>query len=283
MTPLRAKMIEAMQMHGYSPRTHESYLAAVRGLAKYTRRAPDRLAAEDVQRYFVHLVVERQLAPASVRLAYNGIRFLYLKVLDWPALDLELTLPKKPQKIPQLLTRQEVARIVAACRDLRYWTMLLLCYGCGLRLSELVAVKIADIDGERSLLRITLGKGAKDRLVPLSPTLLGELRGYWRRYRPRGYLFPGQQAGQPLSPTAIQRVFKRAKAVAGVTKAGGIHGLRHAFATHQLEAGLPVHRLQRLLGHSNLHSTLRYIHWVPSYREGEGELDLIARLGDAHG
>jgi integrase/recombinase XerD len=283
MTPLRAKMIEAMQMHGYSPRTHESYLAAVRGLAKYTRRAPDRLAAEDVQRYFVHLVVERQLAPASVRLAYNGIRFLYLKVLDWPALDLELTLPKKPQKIPQLLTRQEVARIVAACRDLRYWTMLLLCYGCGLRLSELVAVKIADIDGERSLLRITLGKGAKDRLVPLSPTLLGDLRGYWRRYRPRGYLFPGQQAGQPLSPTAIQRVFKRAKAVAGVTKAGGIHGLRHAFATHQLEAGLPVHRLQRLLGHSNLHSTLRYIHWVPSYREGEGELDLIARLGDAHG
>jgi integrase/recombinase XerD len=283
MTPLRAKMIEAMQMHGYSPRTHESYLAAVRGLAKYTRRAPDRLAAEDVQRYFVHLVVERQLAPASVRLAYNGIRFLYLKVLDWPALDLELTLPKKPQKIPQLLTRQEVARIVAACRDLRYWTMLLLCYGCGLRLSELVAVKVADIDGERSLLRITLGKGAKDRLVPLSPTLLGELRGYWRRYRPRGYLFPGQQAGQPLSPTAIQRVFKRAKAVAGVTKAGGIHGLRHAFATHQLEAGLPVHRLQRLLGHSNLHSTLRYIHWVPSYREGEGELDLIARLGDAHG
>jgi integrase len=182
-----------------------------------------------------------------------------------------------------LLTRQEVARIIAACRDLRYCTMLLLCYGCGLRLSELIAVGVGDIDGERSLLRVTQGKGAKDRLVPLSPTLLAQLRGYWRRYRPRGYLFPGQQSGQPLSPTGIQRVFKRAKAVAGVTKAGGIHGLRHAFATHQLEAGLPVHRLQRLLGHSDLHSTLRFIHWVPSYREGEGELDLIARLGDAHG
>ena len=283
MTPLRARMIGAMQMHGYSPRTHESYLAAVRGLAKYTRRSPDTLTAEDLQRYFMYLVIERKLAPASVRLAYNGIRFLFLQVLDWPALDLEVTLPKKPQKIPELLTRQEVARIIAACRDLRYWTMLVLCYGCGLRLSELVAVKVADIDGERSLLRIEQGKGSKDRLVPLSPTLLAELRGYWRRYRPRGYLFVGQQPGQPLSPTAIQRVFKRAKAAARVTKAGGIHGLRHAFATHQLEAGLPVHRLQRLLGHSDLHSTLRYIHWVPSYREGEGELDLIARLGKAHG
>jgi len=283
MTPLRAKMIAALQMHGYSPRTHESYLAAVRGLAKYTRRSPEMLTAEELQRYFMYLVMERKLAPASVRLAYNGIRFLYLEVLAWPALDLEVTLPKKPQKIPELLTRAEVARVIGACLDLRYRTMLLLCYGCGLRLSELVAVRVGDLDGERSLLRITQGKGAKDRLVPLSPTLLAQLRGYWRRYRPRGFLFPGQQAGQSLSPTAIQRVFKRAKAAAGVTKAGGIHALRHAFATHQLEAGLPVHRLQRLLGHSDLHSTLRYIHWVPSYHEGQGELDLIARLGEAHG
>jgi len=283
MTPLRAKMIEAMQMHGYSPRTHDSYLASVRGLAKYTRRSPDALSAEELQRYFTYLVIDRKLAPASVRLAYNGIRFLYREVLDWPALDLELTLPKKPQKIPVLLTRGEVARIIAACADARYRMMLLLCYGCGLRLSELLAVRVKDIDGERSLLRVEQGKGAKDRLVPLSPTLLGELRAYWRVFRPRGYLFPGQTPGQALSPTAIQRVFKRAKAAAGVSKAGGIHGLRHAFATHQLEAGLPVHRLQRLMGHSNLHSTLRYIHWVPSYREGEGELDLIARLGDAHG
>ena len=174
------------------------------GLAKHTRRSPDTLSAEDLQRYFTHLVIERRLAPASVRLAYNGIRFLCLKVLGWPALDLELALPKKPQKIPELLTRAEVGRIVAACTDMRYRAMLLLCYGCGLRLSELIAVKVRDIDGERALLRVEQGKGAKDRLVPLSPTLLGELRRYWRLYRPRGFLFPGQQPGQPLSPTAIQ-------------------------------------------------------------------------------
>jgi integrase/recombinase XerD len=283
MTPLRAKMIETLTMHGYSPRTHESYLAAVRDLAKYTRRSPDTLAAADLQRYFTHLVIERKLAPASVRLAYNGIRFLYLKVLDWPALELEVTLPKKPQKIPELLTRAEVARIINACTDLRYRTMLLLCYGCGLRLSELVAVRVSDIDGERSLLRIEQGKGGKDRLVPLSPTLLEQLRTYWRHLRPHGYLFPGQRRGDALSQTAIQRVFKRAKASAGVTKTGGIHALRHAFATHQLDAGLAVHRLQRLMGHASLQTTLRYIHWVPSYREGEGELDLIARLGDRNG
>ena len=228
-------------------------------------------------------MIDRKLAPASVRLAYNGIRFLYLQVLDWPALDLELTLPKKPQKIPVLLTRGEVARILSACTVMRYHTMLLLCYGCGLRLAELIAVRVPDIDGECSLLRVEQGKGAKDRLVPISPTLLDGLRAYWRLFRPRGFLFPGQRPGQPLSPTAIQRVYTRAKAAAGISKAGGIHALRHAFATHQLEAGLPVHRLQRHMGHASLQSTLRYIHWVPSYHEGAGELDLIARLGDAHG
>jgi integrase len=283
MTPLRAKMIAAMQMHGFSPRTHESYLAAVQGLAKHTRRSPDTLSPQELQAYFLSLVIERRLAPASVRLAYNGLRFLYLQVLDWPALDLEVTLPKKPQKIPPLLTRQEVARILDACTEARYRTMLTLCYGCGLRLSELLAVRVSDIDGERALLRVEQGKGAKDRLVPISPTLLEHLRRYWRLFRPAGWLFPGQTRGQSVSATAVQKTFKQAKAAAGVTKDGGIHGLRHAFATHQLEAGLPVHRLQRLMGHGHLHSTLRYIHWVPRYHEGQGELDLIARLGVAHG
>lgn len=158
-----------------------------------------------------------------------------------------------------------------------------LCYGCGLRLSELLAVKVRDIDGERRLLRIEQGKGAKDRLVPISPALLAQLRGYWRLYRPSHLLFPARfSPTSQLSPTSVQKQYTRAKAAAGVEKTGGIHALRHAFATHQLEAGLPVHRLQRLLGHNNLHSTLRYVHWVPSYREGEGELDLIARLEVEH-
>ena len=280
MTPLRERMIKAMRMHGFSPRTHESYLAAVSGLARFTRRSPDTLTQGDLQRYFEHLTLERQLAPASVRLAYNGIRFLYLQVLQWPAVDLEVTLPKRPQRIPALLTRTEVAAILDACDKPRYRTMLTVCYGCGLRLSEVLALRVGDIDGERKLLRIEQGKGAKDRLVPLSPTLLEALRAYWRLYRPREWLFSGR-CGEALSPTALQKAYTRAKRQAGITKPGGIHALRHAYATHQLAAGLNVERLQRLMGHSSIQTTLRYVHWLPSAREGEGSLDLIAQLEGA--
>jgi integrase len=174
-----------------------------------------------------------------VKLSYNGIRFLYLQVLAWPALDLAVALPKRPQRIPGLLTRAEVAAILDACACARYRTMLTLCYGCGLRLSEVLAVRGADIDGERRLLRVEQGKGAKDRLVPLSPTLLEHLRAYWRLYRPADWLFAGK-TGEPLSPTSLQKAFTQAKRQAGVTKVGGIHGLRHAYATHQLAAGLGV-------------------------------------------
>jgi len=226
MSPLRQQMITAMQMHGFSPRTHESYLDAVRDLAKFTRRSPDTLAHADLTRYFEHLVQQRSLAPASVRLMYNGIRFLYLKVLGWPTVDLEVTLPKRPQRIPELLTRGAVAAILAACDNARYRMMLTVCYSCGLRLSEVLALRVKDIDGERRLLRIEQGKGAKDRLVPLSPTLLAELRAYWRLYRPDDWLFAGR-GGTPLSPTGLQKAFTDAKRRAGVTTVGGIHGLRH--------------------------------------------------------
>ena len=282
MTPLRQRMIAAMQRRGFSPRTHESYLDAVRDLAKYTRRSPDTLEHADLKRYFEHLVRERQLAPASVRLYYNGIRFLYLNVLAWPAVDLEVDLPKRPQRIPELLGRSEVAAILSACDDPRYRTMLAVCYGCGLRLSEVLGLRVKDIDGERKLLRIAQGKGAKDRLVPLSPTLLEGLRAYWRRYRPHDWLFAGR-TGAPRSATGLQKAFTCAKRQAGVTKDGGIHSLRHAYATHQLAAGLPIERLQRLMGHTSIQTTLRYFHWLPSAGEGEGALDLLANLEVGHG
>jgi len=283
MTPLRAEMIKVMQMHGLSPRTHQSYLAAVTDVARYWQRSPDALSSAELDRYFEHLVLERKLAPASIRLALNAVRFLYVEVLHWEGLRLGVALPKRPQRIPELLTRAEVARILDACTHPRYRMMLTLCYGCGLRLSELLAVKVRDIDGERRLLRIEQGKGAKDRLVPISPRLLEQLRGYWQLARPAHLLFPARFAPDTaLSPTSVQKQYTTAKRAAAVPKVGGIHSLRHAYATHQLEAGLPVHRLQRLLGHSNLHSTLRYVHWVPSYREGEGELDLIAKLEVSH-
>jgi integrase/recombinase XerD len=283
MTPLRQKMMDAMQVRGFSVRTHESYLAAVSDLARYYHRPPDQLNADELQAYFLYLVKERGLSGASCRLYLNGIRFLYLQVLNWDSFDIPLQVPKAAQRIPELLTRAEVGQILSACRNPKHRMLLMTCYGCGLRVSELVALKVRDIDSERQLLRIEQGKGAKDRQVILSPSLLEQLRDYWRHYRPRLWLFARRDREIALSISTPQRVFISAKRRAGIDKVGGIHSLRHAYATHQLEAGLPVHQLQRLLGHQNIHSTLRYVHWVPGQQEGRRGTDLIAALEVDHG
>jgi integrase/recombinase XerD len=284
MTPLRRQMIEAMQQRGFSPRTHESYLSAVADLAGYYRLPPDRLSFEQVKGWVTHLAVERSLSGSSCRLYLNGARFLYREVLHRPGYDEPIAVPKRAQRIPELLTRTEVARILACCANGKHRMMLALCYGCGLRVSELMAVKVRHIDGERRQLRVEQGKGAKDRLVPIGEQLLGQLRAYWRRYRPAEWLFPsGSHPDRPLEVSTAQKAFGHAKAAAGIDKVGGIHALRHAFATHQLEAGLPVHRLQRLLGHQDIRTTLRYVHWVPDYHEGQGAQDLIGALEVSHG
>jgi integrase/recombinase XerD len=195
MTPLRQQMINAMRQRGLSDRTHQSYLYAVRQLAKYFRRAPDQLMPDDLQTFFVYLVQQKGLSSSSCRLHLNAFRFLYLQVLKQPSFDVEIPLPKRAQKIPELLTRREVRLIIAACDNFKHRIMLLTCYGCGLRVSELVALKVRHIDGERSLLRIEQGKGAKDRLVAITPGLMQVLRDYWQRTHPHLWLF--SNANQP--------------------------------------------------------------------------------------
>ena len=225
---LRQKMIDAMLMRGFSPRTHESYLYAVVKLVKYYRRAPDQLTTEDIQQFFLHLVKDLHLTGASCRLYFNGIRFFYLEVLQWPAFEVPITLPKLPQRIPELLTRSEVARILSACANPKHRMMLMTCYGCGLRVSELVELKVRHIDGERRLLRVEQGKGAKDRQVEIPAALLQQLRRYWQAYRPQEWLFPNSQFPGALSVTTIQKAFTAAKRAAGILKVGGIHSLRKA-------------------------------------------------------
>lgn len=284
MTPLRAKVIEALQLRGYSPRTHRSYISSIRDLANYTHKSPDLLSPEELSAYFRYLVLERQLSPASCLVALNAVRFLYRQVLGQTEFNLSIPLPKRPQRIPELLNHSEVARILAACADNPKHRMLLAaCYGCGLRVSELMHLQVADIDGERRLLRINQGKGNKDRLVVIGVTLLEQLRSYWRLLHPTLWLFPSRTLDRALSVSAAQRIYTRAKGKARISKIGGIHALRHAYATHQLEAGLPVHRLQRQLGHRSLQSTLRYLHWISDYREGKGEQDLLSQLEVHHG
>lgn len=283
MTPLRKQMIEAMRVRGFSVRTHHSYLTAVSELAGYYGRSPDALDVKELQAFFVYLATERGLSGASCRLYLNAIRFLYLQVLEWPSFDVAIAIPKKAQRIPELLTRAEVARIVRACNNAKHRMMLTTCYGCGLRVSELVRLEVRHIDGERHLLRVEQGKGAKDRQVIVSEALLEKLRTYWRLYRPVKWLFAGRDPGVGLSIDSAQKAYQATKRRAGVDKVGGIHALRHAYATHQLQSGMPVHQLQRLLGHQNLQSTLRYVHWVPNYREGMNGADLVAALEVGHG
>jgi len=279
MSPLRQQMIAAMKQRGFSLRTHQTYLGAVEALAKHYRRSPEQLELTELQQYFDFLVQRQNLSGASCRVYLNGIRFLYLKVLQWPSFDVKLVIPKKAQRIPELLTRNEVDCIIASTSNLKHRTLLMTCYGCGLRLNELIHLKVKDIDGQRQLLRITQGKGSKDRLVIVSAGLIQALRRYWSLYHPTLWLFPNADPLNHLHEQSAQRIFKKAKLLACINKAGGIHGLRHAYATHQLEAGLPIHQLQRLMGHSDIRSTLRYVHWVHDYREGrEAVSDLVADL-----
>jgi integrase/recombinase XerD len=281
MTQLREQMIDEMTVRGFSPRTHQSYLMAVKDLARYTHLPPDQLSVDQLQAYFLYLVKERHLSDASCRLYLNAIRFFYLQVLKRASFDVTLQVPKRKQRIPELLQRAEIVRILQACDNRKHRTLLLTCYGCGLRVSELVKLKLRHIDSERGLLRIEQGKGAKDRHVILPPALLASLRTYWRTQRSKVWLFPNEQhPDEPLSICTPQKVFRRAKQRAGIDKVGGIHSLRHAYASHQLQAGMPVQQLQYQLGHRSIQSTLRYVHWVFSdSQRDQGGADLISALG----
>jgi len=281
MHPLRHAMIEAMQVRGFAARTQESYLSAVEQLAAHYRRSPASLRDDEIQAYFVYLVRDRHLAPASCRLYLNGIVFLFRHVLH-RELRTAIAIPKQPQCIPDLLTRKEVAAILAAAAPGKHRMALSLAYGCGLRLNELVHLKVSDIDGERRLLHIRQGKGAKDRLVELPAQLLLALRAYWQEYRPVQWLFPGRNPQEPMRDGSLGKVFHNAKRRAGVTKAGGIHSLRHAYATHQLAAGMPLVKLQAQLGHRDIQTTLRYLHWLPVAQGGGGAADLLAGLEVSH-
>lgn len=282
MTPLRQKMIDAMLIRGLAKRTQQSYIDAVNQIATYYQCSPENLNTEQIQSWFLYLVKQRQLSPATCRLYLNAIRFLYLQVLNCSSFDIEIHTPKRAQRIPELLSRAEVGRILCACTNLKHRTMLTTCYACGLRVSELVALQIKQIDSDRHIIRIEQAKGAKDRQVILCDHLLPLLRQYWQQYRPQHWLFYGYYPERALSITSAQKVFRQAKQNAGISKVGGIHSLRHAYATHQLEAGMPVHQLQRLLGHTNLQSTMRYVHWAPTHQSGTG-VDLLDNMEVYHG
>jgi integrase/recombinase XerD len=260
MTPIRKQMPEAMKVRGMAERTQEAYVNAVAGLAKFYHTPPDQLNERQVQRYLLYMLDERKLSWSTCNQAYNALKFFYHATLKRPDEQFCIPRARQPQKLPEILSRQEVERLLLAAVELKHRCLLMTVYGAGLRVGEAVRLKVSDIDSERMTIRVEQGKGKKDRYTVLSQRLLGVLRQYWLAYRPRQWLFTNRRGDEPLSIGTAQKIFYRAKKQAGITKQCGIHGLRHAFATHMLEAGVDLHTIQKLLGHGHIGTTMRYLH-----------------------
>lgn len=260
MTPLREKMIRELELARLAPPTRYAYLHAVEGLASYYRRAPDRISTEEVRAYLHHELVERELAWSSCNVTACGLAFFYTKVLHQDGFRLELPPRTRPKTLPEILSREEVAALLEAPSNPKHRALLKTTYSAGLRVSEVVHLKLTDIDSTRMMIRVEQGKGRKDRYVPLSERLVGELREYWKIRRPPVWLFPGQSISRPMTRGAAHRVYDHAKKAAGIVRGRGIHTLRHCFATHLLEAGTDSTVIRQVLGHAYLSTTARYLH-----------------------
>jgi site-specific recombinase XerD len=256
-------MIEDMRMRKLFPKTQSSYLLKVKRFTGFLGRAPDTAAAEDLRRYQLHLV-DCGLSPISVNAAITGLRFFFEITLDRAEVTAKLQPVHVPQKLPSVLSREEVARLLAATGNLKHHTALSVAYGAGLRVSEVVALKVSDIDSERMVLRIEQGKGQKDRYAMLSPLLLERLRVWWKFARTQdkmldgGWLFPGLDPIDSLSTRQLNRAIHAAAAMAQIDKRVTMHTLRHSFATHLLEQKVDIRVIQVLLGHKKLNTTALY-------------------------
>ena len=287
MTPLRQRMQDAMLQRGFAQRTQGCYIEAIARMANYYRRDPVQLAPEEVAAYLLHLVKDRHLSFSSVNQAASASRFLYETVLGRKADGLRPPMARVPQKQPHLLAREEIARLFACCAHPAYRMCLQAMYATGLRISEVCALRVGDIDSaaDRMCVRVNAGKGGADRYSILSATLLQLLRHYCRTYAPHkmpgGWLFPNAQATGCTNIENVQRSYQAARHCAGITKPGGTHTLRHCFATHLLEGGVDLFTISKLLGHGHLSTTSRYLHLTnPQFRAPKGvePMDLLAGL-----
>ncbi len=260
MTELRRLMLQAMTVRGMARRTQQSYVSAVRRVAKHYRRSPDQLTADEVQSYLAQMIEVEKLSWSTCSIAANAFRFLYHVTLGLKEMDFVVPLPRQPQRLPEILSCEEVSRLFASVAHPKHRLIFETIYACGLRVSEAVRLKVRDMDRDRMTVRIEQGKGSKDRYVPLSKRLLQRLEQSWTTQRPRQWVFEGSTSHRCLHITAVQKAYTLAKLRAGIQKHGGVHALRHAYATHMIEFGVDVLTVQRLLGHRSVSTTMRYFH-----------------------
>jgi len=257
MSPLRRRMIEDMTIRKLAPKTQHDYLQKVKKFAAYLGRSPDAANPEDVRRYQLHLSASGVGVP-TINQTISTLRFFFKVTLGRPDLVERATFVREPRKLPVVLSPEEVARLLDAAPGLKYKAALSVAYGAGLRVSEVVALKVGDIDSTRMVIRIEQGKGRKDRYVMLSPQLLELLRAWWRAARPQGWLFPGRDPIQPMTTRQLNRACHAAAHLAEIGKPVSMHTLRHSFATHLLEQNIDIRVIQVLLGHAKLDTTALY-------------------------
>jgi integrase/recombinase XerD len=271
MTPLRKRMIEDLQLKGYAAATQQAYLRAVQKLALHYHKSPAELTEAELRAYFLHLTRVEHCAPGTLKIAQSGIKFCFAVSLQkhWPVLG--LIRPGKEKKLPVVLSRAEVRTVLRCVRAPVYRVCLNTIYGCGLRISEGVAVQVSHVDSQRMVLQVR-GKGNKERQVPLSESTLESLRAFWKLHRSQPWLFPARL--QPRSPSEqgpvnsdnLRAAFKGALQQSGVKKRASVHSLRHSYATHLLEAGVQLRLIQEILGHRHPSTTAIYTHLTTEVR-----------------
>lgn len=260
MTPLRQRMTEDMDMRKMPHNTKRAYIGNVAAFAQFFGKSPEQLGPEQIRTYLLHLVREKKVSGSTYRQTLSSIRFLYRKTLGKGWIVEGIDRVRTEKKLPVVMSMNEVERFFDALKSLKHRAILMTEYAAGLRVFEVVSLRVPDIDSERMVIRVVQGKGRKDRYVPLSKRLLVVLREYWKAARPKDYLFPGRKPGRHITETAVYMACKRAATDAGLKKNIATHTLRHSFATHHLENGTSLRVIQLLLGHKNLNTTAVYTH-----------------------
>jgi integrase/recombinase XerD len=260
MTELRRRMIEELRLRNYSPNTITVYIRCVAQFAQHFRLSPDELGPEHIRQYQLFLVQQKKVSWALFNQTVCALRFFYHHILHRDWMIEYIPYPRREDKLPVVLSPAEVAAVFEATRNLKHRTILMTIYAAGLRVSEVTHLRLSDIDSQRQVICVRQGKGRKDRQVMLSPKLLEALRIYWKSYRPRVWLFPGESPERPVSSETVWRVCHQAGEAAHLSKPISPHTLRHCFATHLLEEAIDLRRIQVLLGHRNLKTTARYLH-----------------------
>jgi integrase/recombinase XerD len=264
MIQLRQMMLDELQRRNYAQSTADAYVHALKEFEAYYQKQPDRLGPKEIGQFQLHLLRDRKLAARTVMQRVAAVRFFFVHTLKRSYPPNTFRYPKTPQRLPIILSQEEVQRMIDAATSLLHRTLLMTLYSTGMRRAEITRLKVSDIDSQRMMIHIRQGKGGKDREVPLSPKLLETLREYWRWKKPPIYLFPGEAKqgsnGDHLTPKAVYHACKGAARRAGIQKTVGPHTLRHSFATHLLESGADLRTIQLLLGHADIKDTTIYLH-----------------------